>query len=391
MTFTIYASDLEKVQKRLDKLAVKAAGYSIPFAYHVGAEHPETVRVYDVDHVNHVQYVVNRYKVAAVDVTVDCEELIKANGWTLRAKVEHGDKGNIVTPIGTKPADLAWFTAPARCDHCKTNRRRSVTYFVEHKNGEIKQVGRACLHEYTGIAPATAALWAEVQDVFVDGMDRLASEWFAYKGEQVYDVTQVLAHACDVVKEFGYRKSDEPDSTREEVTKRVLSQAKPTAEALETAERIKTWLLGMSLTDESLYDLEKNCSVLAASGFAKTKHFGRLAYMPVAFAKYLERKAREERREAERLAAVKASEYVGAVGQRITLRAATAVLITSWEGNYGMTFLYKFVDDQGNVFIWYASRGIEVKDGMTLKATVKDHNEREGVKQTILTRCKLVA
>ena len=89
MTFTIYASDLEKVQKRLDKLAVKAAGYSIPFAYHVGAEHPETVRVYDVDHVNHVQYAVNRYKVAAVDVTVDCEELIKANGWTLRAKVEH--------------------------------------------------------------------------------------------------------------------------------------------------------------------------------------------------------------------------------------------------------------------------------------------------------------
>ncbi|MBO6266973.1 MAG: hypothetical protein J6M06_01940, partial [Synergistaceae bacterium] len=93
-------------------------------------------------------------------------------------------------------------------------------------------------------------------------------------------------------------------------------------------------------------------------------------------------------REAAAQAEAKASEHVGSVGQRITVSAATAKLLTSWEGTYGTTYLYKFTDESGNVFIWYASRPINVADGMTLKGTVKDHNERDGVKQTVLTRCK---
>ena len=54
-------------------------------------------------------------------------------------------------------------------------------------------------------------------------------------------------------------------------------------------------------------------------------------------------------------------------------------------------YLYKFVDEAGNIFIWYASRPIELHERMTLKATIKAHNERNGVKQTVLTRCKVVA
>lgn len=110
--------------------------------------------------------------------------------------------------------------------------------------------------------------------------------------------------------------------------------------------------------------------------------------MPIAYKRHLEKKARDEKRETERLEAAAASSYVGDVGQRITVKMATANLVTSWESTYGMTFLYKFTDEQGNIYIWYASRGIETRDGMTLKATVKSHNERDGVKQTVITRCK---
>ena len=59
--------------------------------------------------------------------------------------------------------------------------------------------------------------------------------------------------------------------------------------------------------------------------------------------------------------------------------------------DFGTTYLYKFADEAGNVFIWYASRPIELQERMTLKATIKAHNERNGVKQTVLTRCKVVA
>lgn len=59
--------------------------------------------------------------------------------------------------------------------------------------------------------------------------------------------------------------------------------------------------------------------------------------------------------------------------------------------DFGTTYLYKFADEAGNVFIWYASRPIELQERMTLKATIKAHNEWNGVKQTVLTRCKVVA
>lgn len=389
MTFLIYANLAEDVKKRLDRIAAKAARYSVPFVYSIGDEHPETVRVYEIDHVNGVQYETARHTVAAVTVEVECEDFIRANGWTVRAKVEHGDKGNIVTALGNKPAEPAWFKAPAHCDHCKTNRFRKVTYFVEHETGEVRQVGRACLHEYTGINPATAAMWAEVKDILGDGLDRMAGEWSACTYEEMYPVTLILAHAYDEIKAHGYRKTDEPRNTRDEVKERVLNGSKPSSEAMENAEKVSAWLIGLDQVtgDRWIGDLERNGSMLALSGYAKAKHFGRLVYMPIAYERYLEHKARDAQREAAWQAET-VSQHVGEVGQRITLTAATAKLLTSWEGAYGTTYLYKFTDAQGNVYIWYASRGIETRDGMTLKGTVKDHNERDGVKQTVLTRCK---
>lgn len=388
MTFTIYADTLPEVIKRLERLAKKAARYSVPFAYSVGDEHSQTVTTYGIDHITSTKYETGRYTVAAVDVEIECEQFIKANGWTLRAKCEHGDKGNIVSAIGTKSIEEGWFTVPARCDHCKTNRFRAVTYFVESASGEVRQVGRGCLHEYTGINPATAALWADVNDALNDDFDLSDNEWGACGLDPMHDVTTVFAHAYDAITAFGYRKSDENGSTKDEVIDRVLGGKEPSPEAIVRAEAIKNWLLSLE-NDQSytISDLERNCLNMVCGGYVKVKHFGRLAYMPVAYEKYLEYKVREEARRATAENEAR-SEHIGAVGDRITVKTATAKLLTSWENAYGVTYLYKFTDERGNVFIWYASRGIEVKDGMTLKGTVKDHNVRDGVKQTVITRCK---
>ena len=48
---------------------------------------PETVNVFD-----DFSHKAGSYKVAAVDFDIACEELIKANGWTVLAKVEHGTR-----------------------------------------------------------------------------------------------------------------------------------------------------------------------------------------------------------------------------------------------------------------------------------------------------------
>lgn len=91
------------------------------------------------------------------------------------------------------------------------------------------------------------------------------------------------------------------------------------------------------------------------------------------------------------------SQHVGEIGEKITVEV-TYIHSSSWEHDYGygywttnITNLHTFKDAQGNVFIWKTGNGIEEDYGtkFTLKGTVKDHSEYNGVKQTVLTRCKL--
>lgn len=92
---------------------------------------------------------------------------------------------------------------------------------------------------------------------------------------------------------------------------------------------------------------------------------------------------------------VKVSEYVGNVGDKIEMTVTLDHVaywlnkFREWEHNY--TYLYSFKDDNGNVLVWQTSKGLEIDDGekVTIKGTIKEHNEYKEVKQTVLTRCKI--
>lgn len=96
-------------------------------------------------------------------------------------------------------------------------------------------------------------------------------------------------------------------------------------------------------------------------------------------------------RQRERAATREASQHVGAVGERLDLTASVEAVIDLGKGQWGRTTLVKFIDDAGNVLVWFASGHAPVEKGerVALRGTVKAHNERDGVKQTQLTRCKV--
>lgn len=64
--------------------------------------------------------------------------------------------------------------------------------------------------------------------------------------------------------------------------------------------------------------------------------------------------------------------------------------MTSWETDFGTTRIYKIVDKDGNIFTWKTGNTID-EDAEIIVGTVKAHNEYKGVKQTEITRCKIVA
>lgn len=393
MKYAVYASQAEEVSKRLDRIAKKAARYSIPFSYTMSEEYPKKVPVYAYDEANHCEYVKETYTVAAVDIEIDCEELIRASGWKVLAHIEHGDLGNIVTGIGCDSIKNEWYKAPARCDHCNTNRKRTVTFIVENENGEQKQVGKSCLKEYTGISPETAVMWAEVRGLFP--VMEIRDGWTGFAPSQMDETQTVLAFAYESIKKEGYGRRDSDHSTFRAVLESLKRGPDPSDEAMKAAGKMIDWLKDVGdrfdREDSTVWkeagDLERNCVPFARSGFVKRQQIGRLCYIPVAYSKHVQYLMETERKREARKKE-KDSEYVGKIGDRIKFVATTVTELASWDTQYGRTFLYKMTDEAGNVFIWFASGCYETGVDIEVTGTVKDHNEREGVKQTILTRCK---
>jgi hypothetical protein len=89
---------------------------------------------------------------------------------------------------------------------------------------------------------------------------------------------------------------------------------------------------------------------------------------------------------AKRAAEAEASGWIGTVGERrdftLTIRH-----IHTMEGQYGTSYLHILNDAQGNVVIY---KGTKILGGKTetlnVKATIKEHGERDGVKQTKIAR-----
>lgn len=85
------------------------------------------------------------------------------------------------------------------------------------------------------------------------------------------------------------------------------------------------------------------------------------------------------------------SQYIGNKGDRLTITCKTFEFVKSFDSEWGMSHLYKFTDENDNVFSWFSSNYIDLDavEVKTVKGTVKGHSEFQGMKETQMTRCKV--
>ena len=91
--------------------------------------------------------------------------------------------------------------------------------------------------------------------------------------------------------------------------------------------------------------------------------------------------------------------FLGTVGQKVTM-TLTITHIVALEGIYCTTFIYIMEDAEKNVVVykgnsnavgWTPDGAVRVKgDRLTITATVKEHGVRDGVKQTVIQRPKML-
>lgn len=86
-----------------------------------------------------------------------------------------------------------------------------------------------------------------------------------------------------------------------------------------------------------------------------------------------------------------ASEWVGEVGERIERVFHFDKLVWRGAGVAGKTsYMWLMSDEDGNAYKWSTSCYYEEGDAVKLRATIKDHSEYKGTKQTVVTRCTAV-
>ena len=183
-------------------------------------------------------------------------------------------------------------------------------------------------------------------------------------------------------------------------------------------EDVISWIKDMYDTDEFVSDFHTN----ARSVFFKTLDDGTREmrneinekYMGIAVYAFFSAKQNHDKMVAKKIAeeeCAKANaevEYYGAVGDKFEL-TLTFDKSFGFEGAYGFTYIHLFHDDENHLFKWSSSNGtykveydktadfggvehceFEVGHKYLMKGTVKAHNEYKNVKQTVITRCKVL-
>jgi hypothetical protein len=328
----------------------------------------------------------------------------KLAGWTFVATLQHaGEAGNILRAVPGAEVPESFRTAAPNCDHCKAARMRRETFLVKSDAGELKQVGRQCVADFLGHADpqkiaSLCEIWAEVGGLCEDAE---GEDWRSGgRARERWDLLRFLTCTACAMRNYGWISRTKARESNDPLVKATASHAfsimspsrdqandpkfpRTNAEDAAEADRALAWFEAEILPKEAKSDYEHNLSVISRMPSIDPKAFGLAASLIM-----IHRRAVGAALELGKRAAV--SQHFGEVGKRAEF-TLTVTMIREFESNFGVTKLHKFLDAQGNEAVWFASRE-KLRQGSTyvVKATVKAHNARDGVKQTVLTRCTVI-
>lgn len=391
---------ISKIAKKAAKLGVAGVGYKI-----LAEGDYETEIHYSVG--QHTRTKIETRRFVHVEVY---GEVVKLPGWNLKAVIEHNRTeidGEVVYAniIRTVPemgeVDPKHRFADTYCDHCKTTRYRTETFILIHDDGSEVRVGRSCLKDFLGhVNPKhimNLAKWLkQLEEIFEDF--RGGSRWVPYT-DSVQEVLELTASAIrkygwvsrSAAEKMDYAKA--PTSTEVSHHLMISKGRRPlfkgeTFIPLEITDADKTlaaealaWIKENDIKDPNINDYIYNCLV-AINDDVTSSRLGLVCSIVGSYVRKLEKDAEVKYEKKE-------SNWYGQVKDRVDLELEFQ---KKWvfDSQWGTTAICKFVDEDGNVFIWKTSNfHIEPGTKCKVRGTIKAHDEKYDVKQTVLTRCKL--
>lgn len=391
---------LQKAMTRLNRHALKQ-GYSEVKIVSMSKEHEARRLVLRRDIDGEISE--SSYAVLVKDVVVDIpEQFLNAlnSDWNVVGQIVYAEglpevvatSANLAE-VGTAAEGFAW-----KCDTCKHPLKKA--FAVKHKvDGKILIVGCECLKQYTGADGAAIIKMVEFISCLQFKETDSEGGTGGTVGHQysVIDLENYLSVCHALVRMDGqYIKRWSKDAYGENVENiqctrnRALAQfSEGTAVAgfskINVTDEDRAAAMGLieawynsevPMRDGKPDDFVTQCKFLVERGWITIKTAGVAAYMVNG-----PRKPEGQN----------TSSYIGTVGERAVFENLRVVFTMDRENAYGKSMIIKFEDLNGNVITWFASGTHNYQKGdvvSRIKATIKNHDEFRGVKQTIITRAK---
>ena len=392
MEYKIFEGNMERLEKKINKIATKCKKYGNEFMYEkIGEEFAE-----------HEDEDGNKCTVKYIVVNVEGKAII--NNWKFIASVQHTEKGNLIKKCCDVEVPERYYTSEPICEHCNNKRNRKDTYIVQNiETGEFKQVGKSCLKDFTcGMSAEGIAHYISLFDELIKG-EYIES---GFHSARYIETIEAMHYIAETIKHFGYVKSDDDRPTKQRAMEyyevnhgmiggiyaKLIEKFEDEMASVsfninsdyskELVNNILTWIDNQTEDNNYFHNLKTVCSL----EYITFDNFGLLASV---FPVY-DRKLEKEKQILEEQEKDKKSEYIGNVGDRITIRVEKFKIVTTWETDYGLTKIFKIIDTNGNVYTWKTSGSI-ADNTKEIVGTVKAHNEYRGTKQTELTRVRTKA
>ena len=356
------------------------------------------------------------YEARKVELKIPDEVVFAENNWAFGGSVEpSGVDGKNFVNVNLSGKDLGFIVPtryfssnPCSCDYCKTDRKRNKTYLVVNREtGEWKQLGKECLKLFVaGIdvdAIATFESFIKEAECAANPVD----EFFYNRRFKFVKVADALALACAVCRERGYLATRDSVGNSNDLCNKNIVQRKLTQQYgcdsdflnITNSTRGKidamTFKSDINAVKDAIGDIEQlpddpyysNLKAIVVNEYIPLNKLGLLVSIPKAIERYKEEKKRQE--EKEKLAAE--SNYLGSVGEKISVNFVSGREVACCETQFGLLHIYEFKDASGNVIVWKSSSGKEIPESGKISGTVKAHEEYNGIKQTIILRAKIAA
>lgn len=360
-----------------------------------------------------------QYKTFVLDVfdlTVDTSKIYRlSGGYDLVAVVDNKTGGSIETnPEHRVPTE--YLNPSEQCDLCNQERYRGKCFIVTDKNNDYKRLGSSCVKKYIGIDPSKFIKMLDFMGDFQSSMESFEETgdkdfgggskiWS--QGNLLTDLKKAVSVVYDLIEKEGYIKKEyDPNNwtirtnygeATYDKAEKILVEDKPYPINDEIVQEFIDYINSLEIDynkSEGLVNFFNELKRLPESN-VRIKDIGIIAAGLNMLFKHKDRIAKESE--------AKNSQWIGQIGEKIKFPHVKLVDARSGEGQYGVWYLWTFVDDKGNLLKKFGNIsdkykiedapetsedlfGFKKGDIFAFTAEIKNHDTYNDVKSTMLGR-----